>query len=79
MDDLFRAFREMTNRLRSTLSIAKEQPNWLLLQEWDIFLGRRIVLENLQTVWSSRTQEVKAQNPIEIMCLKYLPGIQQRE
>ena len=34
MDDLCCAFREMTNRLRSTLSKAKEQSNWLCLLQF---------------------------------------------
>ena len=34
MDDLCCAFRELTNRLRSTLSRAKEQSNWLCLLQF---------------------------------------------
>ena len=40
-----------------------------------LFHVRWIVLEDSRTVWSSRTpDEVKTQNPIERMCLKYLPN-----
>ena len=50
MDDLFCAFREMTNRLRSTLSKAKEQSNWLCLLQFYrngiFFHVRWIVLED---------------------------------